>query len=364
MDTNDFTFIQNQIGYHFKNTDLLQQAFVRRSYSNENGGENNEVLEFIGDKVLDFIVVKLLADKFGYFTGESEIFDADNDFDEFCTEVNESTMTELKKSLVQKKNLSECVDALGLAKYLIMGKSDKKQHAETQMSVKEDLFEAILGAVAIDCDWKLDVLQETVEHMLRPDSILEADKPDNYVALIQKWCAEETGDVPEYQFTEAGCLPTLNLQNDVYPKIHFNLASKSYNAFRASMHHCLLKITKDIPMMFQGIGKSKSEARKDACKNAYDWLEKNGRLHSIKDELDNPNRDDAIGQLEILARRGYFSLPTYEFKQVHDENGDPVWTAECHVEEAEYYFDSSASTKKDAKKDAAYQMLKYVLAEF
>ena len=50
--------VQGQIGYDFKNLDLLQQAFTRRSYTAENGGENNEVLEFIGDKALDFVVVK------------------------------------------------------------------------------------------------------------------------------------------------------------------------------------------------------------------------------------------------------------------------------------------------------------------
>ena len=79
MDAKDISFIQDQIGYNFKNTDLLQQAFVRRSYSHENGGENNEVLEFIGDKVLDFIVVKLLSDKFGYTKGELDDFDSEND---------------------------------------------------------------------------------------------------------------------------------------------------------------------------------------------------------------------------------------------------------------------------------------------
>ena len=60
MEQNDLIFIQSQIGYTFNNLDLLQQAFTRRSYSEENGGENNEVLEFIGDKVLDLFVVKLL----------------------------------------------------------------------------------------------------------------------------------------------------------------------------------------------------------------------------------------------------------------------------------------------------------------
>ena len=62
MEQNDLMFIQSQIGYEFENLDLLQQAFIRRSFSEENGGENNEVLEFIGDKVLDLIAVKYLTE--------------------------------------------------------------------------------------------------------------------------------------------------------------------------------------------------------------------------------------------------------------------------------------------------------------
>ena len=68
MDNKDLNFIQDQIGYTFRNTDLLQQAFVRKSYSAENGGQNNEVLEFIGDKVLDLMVVRLLTEKYGIIT--------------------------------------------------------------------------------------------------------------------------------------------------------------------------------------------------------------------------------------------------------------------------------------------------------
>lgn len=61
MDEKEIKFIQDQIGYTFKNQELLVQAFTRRSYSMENGGQDNEVLEFIGDKALDFVVVKQLS---------------------------------------------------------------------------------------------------------------------------------------------------------------------------------------------------------------------------------------------------------------------------------------------------------------
>ena len=39
MEKEEFTFIQDQIGYQFKNLDLLQQAFVRRSYSQKMAGK-------------------------------------------------------------------------------------------------------------------------------------------------------------------------------------------------------------------------------------------------------------------------------------------------------------------------------------
>ena len=72
MNTNDLNYVQNHIDYRFKNLDLLQQAFIRRSYSEEHGGGDNEVLEFIGDKALDLMVVKFLSDKYGYFDHEDE----------------------------------------------------------------------------------------------------------------------------------------------------------------------------------------------------------------------------------------------------------------------------------------------------
>ena len=56
---------------------------------------------------------------------------------------------------------------------------------------------------------------------------------------------------------------------------------------------------------------------------------------TIRDEIDNPCRDMAINQLETLARRGYFSIPFYEFNLTHDENGTPLWNCECHIDEDE-----------------------------
>ena len=65
--------IEQQIGYEFENRLLLQQAFTRKSYTDEtHDGDNNEVLEFIGDKVLDMIIVKILTEYYGEINDRNE----------------------------------------------------------------------------------------------------------------------------------------------------------------------------------------------------------------------------------------------------------------------------------------------------
>ena len=56
--------IESIIGYEFNNKKLLKQAFFRSSFAHENNEESNEVLEFIGDKVLDLAVIRILLEKY------------------------------------------------------------------------------------------------------------------------------------------------------------------------------------------------------------------------------------------------------------------------------------------------------------
>lgn len=352
MEEKDLTFIQSQIGYNFQNTDLLQQAFARRSYASEYGGEDNEVLEFIGDKVLDLIVVKLLTEKYGCFISDHDDFDSDKEFNEFSCDKNEAELTELKKKLVQKKTLADRITILDLADYLIMGNGDVQKNINQQMSVKEDLFEAIIGAVALDSDWNMETLQDVIENMLDPDSYFKENQTDNYVGLIQEWTLKRYGRVPCYHFEKA---------SQAVWYFPFDGISSPYNGSPALKHTCLLKLG-DLNIVFRSFGASKSEARKAVCELAYKKLEQDNLLFSIRDEIPNPNRDDAISQLEILARRGYFSIPFYDFTQKYDNNGNPVWQCNCHIKEIAKHFFAESSSKKYAKKQAAYQMLKYTLS--
>lgn len=343
----DFAEIEQQIGYSFKRRLLLQQAFTRKSYTTEtHDGDNNEVLEFIGDKVLDLIVVKSLAEFYG------EI----NERDEYACDYTEGKLTEIKKRLVESKMLAKRIDEMGFAKFLIMGKGDRKNNVQNDAHVKEDLFEAILGAIAIDSCWDLAVLQAAVEMMLHLEFYLENGFEDqnDYVSLIQQWHQKETGEIPDYRFTDKqtygynrllNCLRIMNRRE--------RIESGEGDIV------CELRIDNGEP--FVGFGYSKSQARMVAAELAYRYLETEGLLRTMADEIDEPTPERAVNQLQELAQKGYFSFPDYEFEEKHDTNGNPVWSCECSI--AEYkdsYIDRSAS-KKEAKRLAAYHMLLSIL---
>ena len=368
MNDSELVFIQNQIGYNFKNLDLLQQAFVRRSYSQENGGENNEVLEFIGDKVLDIVVVKILTEKFGYYAHECDDYDEDNDFDEFCCACSEGKLTELKKKLVGKRTLSERIDRLELADYLIMGRGDQKNGVNKVDSVKEDLFEAIIGAVTLDSKWDWFEIHNTIEYMLDPDSYLSDSENEDFVELIQEWSLKRNHELPwiyvenlSYR-DEIGLLSSDEIRSTYKRDVNMGWTPLNVNEYYKTHFRCEL-VLKGINKKFIGYGRSKSEARKDVCELSYKYLEEHNLLFSIRDEIDNPNPAEAINQLETLSRRGYFSIPTYDFEQKYDNNGNPIWRCECNIEQIDVCCDAESSTKKDAKKLAAFEMLEYVFSE-
>ena len=122
---------ESQIGYQFKDKNLLIKAFTHASYTNENASaKDNERLEFLGDSVLGLVVAERL----------------------FLTvkEGDEGCLTRLKQRLVSKKPLSKSIIDAGLDKLIIMGKGEQKQFEGGRVSITENLFEAIVGAIYLD----------------------------------------------------------------------------------------------------------------------------------------------------------------------------------------------------------------------
>ena len=56
-------------------------------------------------------------------------------------------------------------------------------------------------------------------------------------------------------------------------------------------------------------------------------------------------------------------MPTYKYKENHDEDGNPIWDCQCKIKEVDIVTNGRSSSKKDAKKQAAFDMLTHVLEE-
>ena len=320
--------IQKKISYGFYNKKLLIQAFTRRSYTQENGGANNETLEFIGDRVLDFFVTKILIDRYGSLNSARQL--------ETAKYKNEGELTAVKTKLVNKKNLATRIDSMGFSDCLLMGTGDKKAHLEDEESVKEDLFEAILGAIAIDSKWNYDDLENSVSFMLDMDNFLNNGliEEDNYVSLLQQWNQKFYNVIPNYEYEEVidgfKCMVTLNTKRGL--------------------------------LTYEAISENKQEARMKVSMLAYKDLEANDELFTIENELpDEITVDNAVNVLQELAQKGYFSMPEYYYFDepiYSDIKGDMKWECTCVILSYELEETVRSTTKKQAKKEAAYQVLR------
>lgn len=123
----DIKKIEKIIHYGFKNKDILKTAFTHSSYANEHNVASNQRLEFLGDSILNFAVADYLYNNFN---------------------VEEGQMSKWRSKMVNSDNLAEIIENLELDQYIMLGKSFGKQNPAK--SIKEDLFESIVGAIYVD----------------------------------------------------------------------------------------------------------------------------------------------------------------------------------------------------------------------
>lgn len=207
--------IHEKTGYYIRNNCLLVQAFTRSSFSAECGGENNEILEFIGDQVLSYFVVKIIAERCGA---------SSNDF-EYTFRVRENRFNALKQELISNETLAKIIDEWAILEYLIVGKCDYLNEIDKQVKVKADLFEAILGVIAIESKWNTGVLEKAVGQTLSIDKkikdIIETDyRPvqfniENAINTLKELAEHGGCSVPEYKY---GTPEQLGYDGDGNPK--------------------------------------------------------------------------------------------------------------------------------------------------
>ena len=145
----------------------LRHALTHSTWAYENGGENNERLEFLGDAVLGQSVTSMLYQHF--------------------PDLPEGELAKRRAAIVSTTALAEVAQGLHLGDYLLLGRGEQLTDGRNKPSLLADAVEAIIGAVYLAAGSR--AADELVQRLFRP--IIE--HPDAFVnhsdpkTALQEW---------------------------------------------------------------------------------------------------------------------------------------------------------------------------------
>jgi ribonuclease-3 len=125
------TELQERLGYHFNQEDLLDQALTHKSFAHESGNSvHNESMEFLGDAVLGFVITDIIYRGF--------------------PELAEGRKSKIKAYLVSASTLSSLALALEIPQYLRLGKGEEKTGGRKKKALSANALEAVVAAIYLD----------------------------------------------------------------------------------------------------------------------------------------------------------------------------------------------------------------------
>ena len=122
----NYQSLEKKIDLKFKNKDLLIQALTHKSF---NPNENNEKIEFLGDRVLGLVIAKKLL--------------------EIYPEEKEGILDKKFASLVNKKTCLNIAEKINLDNY-IKTFNPKNKKIKIEDKIISDSCEALIGAIYLD----------------------------------------------------------------------------------------------------------------------------------------------------------------------------------------------------------------------
>ena len=125
--------IERELGYTFKDKNLLLEALTHSSYTNEmriNKRNHYERLEFLGDAVLELISSEFLYERF--------------------PDIPEGGLSKKRAAMVCEQSLAICARSMNLGDCIFFGKGEEAAGGRNKDSILADVTEAVLGAIYLD----------------------------------------------------------------------------------------------------------------------------------------------------------------------------------------------------------------------
>lgn len=221
----DFSPFEARIGVRFRDRALLEQAFMHRSYLNENPNitlGHNERLEFLGDAVLELAVTDYL-----YRSYPKE---------------DEGTLTAYRSALVNAVTIGTVAQELGMNEHLLLSRGEAKDEGRARQVILANTYEAVVGALYLDQGYACARDFITAHLIPRMDGILAENLWLDAKSFFQEKAQEKEGVTPSYNvLAESGPDHNKKFTVGVY------IGSKQ---------------------VAQGNGHSKQEAEQDAARKA------------------------------------------------------------------------------------------------
>lgn len=168
----DIASVEEKIGYSFNDKMLLRKCFTHSSYANEHGIDDNELLEFFGDAIIEFIVSEYLyKNPLG----------------------REGVLTNERQKIVSKEPLLNAIKKLDIAKYMLLGKGQNKESSGEE-KLFSSLYESLVAGIYLDGGiikvkkFILDTLiLEYQRELKKEEKIKKSIKKDNYKGILQEY---------------------------------------------------------------------------------------------------------------------------------------------------------------------------------
>lgn len=178
----DFSLFEKKTNIYFKDKKLLEQAFIHRSYINENNGvklSHNERLEFLGDAVLELIITDYLYNKY--------------------PEKDEGELTAYRSALVNAVIIGDVALHLGMNEFLLLSKGEAKDVGKARSYILANTYEAYVGAVYLDQGYEVtkDFIAETLFGKI--EDIVAKKLWRDSKSLVQEKAQEYLNVTPSYK---------------------------------------------------------------------------------------------------------------------------------------------------------------------
>lgn len=216
--------LESNLGVNFKDKKLIEQAFVHRSYLNENPGlkiKHNERLEFLGDAVLELIITRNLFENYPNPEGE---------------------LTVWRAALVNSRMLAEVGNRLEFNDYLLLSKGERQDTGRARQLILANTFEAVVGAIYLDQGLK------KTEEFIKKNLLKELPR-----ILDEKLYLDPKSHFQEESQGKMGITPSYELIKEQGPD-----HSKSFT----------VGVYLESELVTKGTGPSKQAAQEDAAKKA------------------------------------------------------------------------------------------------